>query len=223
MTSLPRLPPIHETCVSTTKSTQPSQVDTYHIGIADSGATIHFFREKTYFLTYTPVHGKFIMMAKGASSPVLGVGKVSLTINGIPVKLINCYRTPGLRASLHSLHRHRRTHGCSFLGDHNGMYLTFGQFFTSCKMRLIVVSNSTRFHTTQVPSTPWTILSVCYILLSLYHQSCLRPVIRRHRSRHGPSSVRPPTMFLRPSPHRLPTLVNLSNHQHFHPVNASNP
>jgi hypothetical protein len=91
---------------------------------------IILFQEKTYFLTYTLVHGKFIMMANGASIPVLGMGTVSLTINGIVVKLIQCYHTPGLRASLYSLHRHRQTHVCSFLGDHNGMYLTFGRVFT---------------------------------------------------------------------------------------------
>jgi hypothetical protein len=45
MMSTPRLPSIQETCVSTAKSTQPIQVDTYHIGIADSGATNHFFRD----------------------------------------------------------------------------------------------------------------------------------------------------------------------------------
>jgi hypothetical protein len=130
MMSTPRLPPIHETCVSTAKYIHPAQVDTSRIGIADSGANDPFFREKTYFLIYTPVHGKFIMMANGASFPVLGMGTASLAINGIPVKLIKCYHTPGLRASLYSLRRHRRTHSCYFLGDHNGIYLTFGRVFT---------------------------------------------------------------------------------------------
>jgi hypothetical protein len=103
--SNPRLPPIQETCVSTAKSTQPVQVDTYHIGFTNSGDTNHFFREKTYFLTYTPVHGIFIIMANGAPIPVLGMDTVSLIINGISVKLIHCYHTPGLRASLYSLRR----------------------------------------------------------------------------------------------------------------------
>jgi hypothetical protein len=83
----PRLPHIHETCVSIVKSNQPSQVTTSHIDITDSGSTDHFFPETTYFLTYTPMHGKFIMMVNGASIPVLGMGTVSLTINGIPIKL----------------------------------------------------------------------------------------------------------------------------------------
>jgi hypothetical protein len=109
MTSPSRLPSIQETCVSAAKSTQPVNIDTSHIGIANSGATDHFFREKSYFLTYTPVHGKFIMMSNGASIPVLGMGTVSLTINGIPVKLIQCYYTPGLRASLYSLRRYTST------------------------------------------------------------------------------------------------------------------
>jgi hypothetical protein len=130
MTSTPRLPPIQETFVSTAKSTQPVQVDTSHIGIADAGVTDHFFHEKTYFLTYTTVHGKFMMMANGASILVLGMDTVSLTINGIPVKLIHCYHTPGLRASIYYIRRHRRTHGCSFISNHNGMYLTFGRVFT---------------------------------------------------------------------------------------------
>jgi hypothetical protein len=60
-----------------------------------------FFREKTYFLRFTPVHGNIIMMANGASIPVLGMGTVRFTINGIPVKIIHCYHTPGLRASLY--------------------------------------------------------------------------------------------------------------------------
>jgi hypothetical protein len=96
MTSTPSIPPSQETCLSTAKYTQPVQVDTSHIGIADSGTTDHIFREKTYFLTYTPVHGTFIMMANGASIPFLGMGTFSLSINGIPVKLIHCYHTPGL-------------------------------------------------------------------------------------------------------------------------------
>jgi hypothetical protein len=116
--------------VSTVKTAQPSQVDTYHISIADSGATNHYFREKTYFLAYTPVHGKFIMMVNGAFVTFLGMGTANLIIDGIPVKLVNCYHTPDLQASLYALSRHRCTHGCSFLGDHNGMYLTFGRVFT---------------------------------------------------------------------------------------------
>jgi hypothetical protein len=81
-------PPIQEACVSTAKYTQPVQVDTSNIGISDSGATNIFFREKTYFLTYTPVQGKFMMMDNGASITVLRMGTFSITINGIPVKLI---------------------------------------------------------------------------------------------------------------------------------------
>jgi hypothetical protein len=45
----PRLPPIHEICVSTSSSTQNTQVDIYYIGIADSGAINHFFCEKKIF------------------------------------------------------------------------------------------------------------------------------------------------------------------------------
>jgi hypothetical protein len=70
------------------------------------------------------------MIANGASIPVLGTGTASLTINGIPVNLTRCYHTPNLRASLHSLRRHHRTFGFYFLGDHIGMYLTFGKVFT---------------------------------------------------------------------------------------------
>jgi hypothetical protein len=70
------------------------------------------------------------MMANGVSIPVLGTGTLSLTINEIPIKLIHCYHTPGLRSSLYLLHRHRRTYGCYLLGDNNGIYLTFGRVFT---------------------------------------------------------------------------------------------
>jgi hypothetical protein len=38
------------------------------------------------------------MMANG-----LGMGNISLTIKRDPVRLINCYHTPGLRVSLYSL------------------------------------------------------------------------------------------------------------------------
>jgi hypothetical protein len=81
--------------MSAAKSTQQSQVVTSHIGIAESGATDNFFQEQMYVITYTPVHGKLTMMNKLSSITVLGMGTVILTINGIPVKLVNCYHTPG--------------------------------------------------------------------------------------------------------------------------------
>jgi hypothetical protein len=61
------------------------------------------------------------MITNGASMSVIDMGTISLTINGIPVKLINCYHTLDLRGS--------HIHGCSFIGDQHGMYLTFGQVF----------------------------------------------------------------------------------------------
>jgi hypothetical protein len=101
------LPAFQETCLSTAKSLPSTQVSTAHIGISDSGATYHFFREKSYFITYTEVTGKFIMMSNGATILVLGIVNVSLTIKCAPVKLVNCYHTPGLKSSLYSLQRHR--------------------------------------------------------------------------------------------------------------------
>jgi hypothetical protein len=71
------------------------------------------------------------MMVNGTSIAVLRMGTVSITINGIPVKLIHCYHTPRLQASIYSPHSHRQTHHCSFLGYHNGMYSTFGRVLTS--------------------------------------------------------------------------------------------
>jgi hypothetical protein len=70
------------------------------------------------------------MMANCASIPILVMGTISLTINGVSVHLINCYHTPGLRASLYSLRRHRRSPRCAFLGEQQGMYLTFGKIYT---------------------------------------------------------------------------------------------
>jgi hypothetical protein len=134
-TSTPRLPPIQELYVSTAKSTQPVQVDTSHIGISDSGATDHFFCEKTYFLTYTPVHGKFIMMANGASIPVLGMGTASLTINGIPVKQIEQAYT-GEHTAVPSS---EITMGCTS---------PLAESSPVCNMRLTIESNSVRCNTT---------------------------------------------------------------------------
>jgi hypothetical protein len=64
-----------------------------------------------------------MMMANGAPIPVLGMDTVSLTINGLTVRLIHCYHTPGLRASLYSLRRRRRSPGCAFVDDQQKMYL----------------------------------------------------------------------------------------------------
>jgi hypothetical protein len=58
------------------------------------------------------------------------MGTVSLAVNGVPVRLIHCYHTPGLRASLYSLHRHHRSPRCAFVGDQLGIYLTFGRMYT---------------------------------------------------------------------------------------------
>jgi hypothetical protein len=46
------------------------------------------------------------------------------------VKLVNCYHTPCLIVSLYSLRQHRRSLGCAFIGDHQGMYLTVGKIYT---------------------------------------------------------------------------------------------
>jgi hypothetical protein len=54
MTSPSRLPSIQETCVPTAKFTQSVKVDTSHIGIADSGATDHFFRKSHISLHTLP-------------------------------------------------------------------------------------------------------------------------------------------------------------------------
>jgi hypothetical protein len=70
------------------------------------------------------------MMSNVASIPLLGMSTVSLTINGVLVKLVNCFHTPGLQASLYSLWRHHRSPGCAFVSDYQGMYLTFGKIYT---------------------------------------------------------------------------------------------
>jgi hypothetical protein len=124
------LPTIQETCLSTAKSTLPHQISTAHLGIADSGARNHFLRETSHFISYITVTGKFIMMANSAYIPVLSTGTVSLTINGSPVRIINCYHTPGLRACLYSLQLHRRSPGYAFVGNQQGIYLTFCNIFT---------------------------------------------------------------------------------------------
>jgi hypothetical protein len=45
------LPTISEECLPTGKSAVPHQISTAHLGIADSGATYYFFREKSYFIS----------------------------------------------------------------------------------------------------------------------------------------------------------------------------
>jgi hypothetical protein len=61
------LPTIQYTCLSNAKSTLPHQLFTERLNITDSGAKDYFSREKSYFISYTEVTGKFIMMANGAS------------------------------------------------------------------------------------------------------------------------------------------------------------
>jgi hypothetical protein len=124
------VPTIPEMCLSTAKSTPKYQISTAHLGIKDSGYTDHFIQEKSYFISYTAVTGKLIMMANGTSIPVMGICTISLNTNGVPVCLVNCYHTPGLRASLYSPRRHRRSIGCAFVGDQQGMYLTLGNIHT---------------------------------------------------------------------------------------------
>jgi hypothetical protein len=209
MTSTYRLPPIQEKCVSNAKSTQPVQVDTSHIEIADSGATYIFFARR-HFLTYTPVHGNIIMTANGASIPVLGMGTVSLTINGIPVKIIHCYHAPGLRASIYLIHRHRQTHGCSFLGDQSGMYLTFGRIFTRVQDEIdcCIQLRPLPYHS----STRYALDHMTPPLQALSPIQSFQPPLNQ------PTPPIPAASHQRPVTYRVPTPNTASSSSHFQPL-----
>jgi hypothetical protein len=71
--------------------------------------------------------GKFILMPDGTQLPVQGQVTICALIKGIPKCMTQCYHVPDLQVCLYLLCRHRRTAGCSFVGDHNGMFLTFKQ------------------------------------------------------------------------------------------------
>jgi hypothetical protein len=133
MLTLTQLPPIQEICISTVRSPPPPStgiiVLPWHFRLRShrsflQGKQLLYHIHQSYWQVYHD--GKWSVH----SIPVLGMGMVSITTNGVPVKHLNCFHTRGIRASLYSLQRHHRPPCCAFVGDHQGMYLTFGKVYT---------------------------------------------------------------------------------------------
>jgi len=105
-------------------------LNSHHFSIiADSGATSHMFPDRSMFRSYCPTPGSYVILANKQRVSNPGCGDVHLKMGQHTVILTNVLHVPSLRMPLYSIRAHRRSLGCSFLADNNGMYLSFPDFF----------------------------------------------------------------------------------------------
>jgi hypothetical protein len=96
--------------------------------IIDSGATAHMVPFRECFIDYKATPNRYVILADSKKSPCLGQGSVRLTMGGVTVLIKDVLHVRALRCPLYSVRCHRRSIGCAFLADNEGIYLTFPKF-----------------------------------------------------------------------------------------------
>jgi hypothetical protein len=97
--------------------------------IADSGATDSMScYGKEVYISYKRIQGGYVVLANKQKVPCLGIGKIRILMNGHPVIIDQVLHVPDLRKMLYSIRQHRRSPGCSFHADNDGIRLDFPTF-----------------------------------------------------------------------------------------------
>ena len=97
--------------------------------IADSGATDSMTcYGKEVYISFKCIHGGYVVLANKQKVPCLGIGKIRILMHGHPVITDKVLHVPALRKMLYSIWQHRRSPGCSFHADNDGIRLDFPTF-----------------------------------------------------------------------------------------------
>jgi len=114
--------------------------------IADSGATDSMTcYGKEVYISYKRIHGGYVVLANKQKVPCLGIGKIRILMHGHPVIIDKVLHVPALRKMLYSIRQHRRSPGCSFHADNDGIRLDFPTF-SILMTQLIVWFNALLIH-----------------------------------------------------------------------------
>jgi len=96
--------------------------------IVDSGCTRHMVPFRSAFISYKDTPNSYVILADKSRVPCLGTGVVYFTLQNKSVLLHEVLHVPKLRSPLLSVRCFRRLHGCSFVADNSGSFLTFPDF-----------------------------------------------------------------------------------------------
>jgi hypothetical protein len=94
----------------------------------DSGCTRHMLPYQLAFITYKDAPNSYVSLADKSKVSCHGCGTVQFTLQDKSIILHDVLHVPKLRSPLLSVWCFHRLHGCSFLADNSGSFLTFPKF-----------------------------------------------------------------------------------------------